>query len=197
MDCFSRHRRLVSGLTHEAVSRAIEMWCLHCSPCIFARPRGWAYKRLCPSVCPRFFFPAIQTSTSGGWRGLERWFGGRRSSPCIFFTIVFTWEWMRRQDFCLAHFGGCGVWMWKYVRFGGFSPVFLCWSNAHNIKEYVNTKKFVIVTIFWEKWCITWQKCRSDKTFDNGCILTNWKDNNTNNKETLTVLESLLRQGDC
>ena len=124
MDCFSRHRRLVSGLTHEAVSRAIEMWCLHCSPCIFARPRGWAYKRLCPSVCPRFFFPAIQTSTSGGWRGLERWFGGRRSSPCIFFTIVFTWEWMRRQDFCLAHFGGCGVWMWKYVRFGGFSPVF-------------------------------------------------------------------------
>ena len=124
------------------------------------------------SVClSPFSFPAIQTSTSGGWRGLERWFGGRRSSPCIFFTIVFTWEWMRRQDFCLAHFGGCGVWMWKYVRFGGFSPVFLCWSNAHNIKEYVNTKKFVIVTIFWEKWCITWRKCRGDKTFDNGCRL--------------------------
>ena len=41
----------------------------------------------------------------------------------------------------------CQIW-------GVFSS-FLCWSNAHNIKEYVNTKKFVIVTIFWEKWCIT------------------------------------------
>ena len=27
-------------------------------------------------------------------------------------------------------------------------------SNANNIHEHVNTKYFVIETVFWEKWCI-------------------------------------------
>ena len=29
-----------------------------------------------------------------------------------------------------------------------------CFSNANKINKHVNTKTFVIATIFWEKWCI-------------------------------------------
>src|SRR4029434_5116217 len=35
-----------------------------------------------------------------------------------------------------------------------FFSDFLCCSNANKINKHVNTKAFVIPTIFWEKWCI-------------------------------------------
>ena len=33
-----------------------------------------------------------------------------------------------------------------------FPSDFLCFSNANKINKHVNTKVFVIATIFWEKW---------------------------------------------
>ena len=46
------------------------------------------------------------------------------------------------------------------------------WSsvcNANKINKHVNTKAFVIATIFWEKWCIIWQKCRGANIVDHDC----------------------------
>ena len=51
-----------------------------------------------------------------------------------------------------------------------FFEFFVCFSNANKIKKHVNTKAFVIATIFWEKWCIIWQKCRGANIFDHDYI---------------------------
>ena len=46
----------------------------------------------------------------------------------------------------------------------------LCFSNANKINKPVNTKAFVIATIFWERLCIIWQKCRGANVFDHDCM---------------------------
>ena len=125
MDWFSRHRRLVSGLTHEAVSRAIEMWCLHCSPCIFARPRGSAYKRLCPSVCPRF--PSQQFRLQPAVVG-EDWRGGLGDGGVLhaFFSQLFSHgsEWGDRT-FVQPILGGVEFGCGNMSDLGGFLQFFV------------------------------------------------------------------------
>ena len=52
---------------------------------------------------------------------------------------------------------------------GFFHQIFLVFPNANKINKHVDTKAFVIATIFWEKWCIIWQKCRGANIFDHDC----------------------------
>lgn len=62
----------------------------------------------------------------------------------LFLTIL------KRCQFCLVHFQSS---LWNDVRFDIFSAV-LCCSNANKINKQINTKAFVLVTIFWQTCCI-------------------------------------------
>ena len=41
----------------------------------------------------------------------------------------------------------------------------MCFTNANKINKHVNTKTFVIATMFWEKWC------RGANIFDHDYII--------------------------
>ena len=122
------------------------MCCPQCSPCIFARPRGSAYKRLCWSVHTHFPFQQFRLQppdVGGDWRGGL----GEGGVLHAFFHNVSGWgdttfvqpifrEWSWDLEICQ-------IWGSFSVRF------FFFWSNANNINEYVNPKDIVILAIFW------------------------------------------------
>ena len=74
----------------------------------------------------------------------------------IIYTVIFSkgcatkYEVQGANNFVQSIFGVlCGM-----IADLAFFPQIFCFSNANKINKHVNTKAFVIATIFWEKWCI-------------------------------------------